>query len=555
VTRRFAPLLAALGSGAAMALALPLVVPWISLRQLDPAGRLEPVAWVALVPLLWAVGRAATVRGAFGLGLAGGIAYFFAAIHWVSHAMTAFGGLSLPLALFALTLLVGYMAAHWALAAAVMVGLRRAFGWPLWLVAPPVWTATELLRNHLFTGFPWANLGYTQVRTLPVAQLAALLGVYGLAFLVVLVNAVLAEALLARGEGRPLPRRALAGVALVVAAVVAGGAWRLAALRAEIAAAPTLTVALVQPNLDQGTKNVARDHVGYVLSRLVPGTLEADRAGADLVAWPEAAFPAYVRPTIQTFDGARAKLPRLERAHLLLGAATLEQVAEAGEEARYRVENTTFLVAPDLSVRGRYVKHHLVPFGEYVPLADLLPFLTQIVPGMAPASPGGALTLLEFPGPGGAPVRIGSMICFDAIFPEVARGFARQDPDLLVNPTNDAWYGYSSGPYQFLAIVQLRAIETGRAIARPAYAGVSALILPTGELLPGALEVGPVDPALAPQPPEPPGLLVGKLPVLHGRTLVTSIGALFAHACAAASVLALAAARWRRRRAEGARVA
>jgi apolipoprotein N-acyltransferase len=138
------------------------------------------------------------------------------------------------------------------------------------------------------------------------------------------------------------------------------------------------------------------------------------------------------------------------------------------------------------------------------------------------------------------------MICFDAIFPEIGRGFAAQDPDLLVNPTNDAWYGYSSGPYQFLDIVRLRAIETGRAIARPAYAGVSALILPTGELLPGAIEVGPVDPDLAPSPPEPARLLVGKLPVLHERTPFTSIGDLFGLACAAATLAALAAT-WRRR--------
>jgi apolipoprotein N-acyltransferase len=158
---------------------------------------------------------------------------------------------------------------------------------------------------------------------------------------------------------------------------------------------------------------------------------------------------------------------------------------------------------------------------------------------MAPASPGGALKLLELDTADGRHVRLGSMICFDAIFPEIARGFARQDPDLLVNPTNDAWYGYSAGPYQFLALVRLRAIETGRSIARPAYAGVSALILPTGELLPGAIDVGPVDPALAPDPEEPARLLVGKVPLLHGRTPVTSIGDLFGVACAAAAALAL----------------
>jgi apolipoprotein N-acyltransferase len=138
------------------------------------------------------------------------------------------------------------------------------------------------------------------------------------------------------------------------------------------------------------------------------------------------------------------------------------------------------------------------------------------------------------------------MICFDAIFPEIGRELARQDPDLLLNPTNDAWYGYSSAPYQFLAIVRLRAIETGRSIARPAYSGVSALILPTGELLPGALDVGPVDPELAPDPQEPARLLLGRLPVLHERTPFTTIGDLFAWACAAVGAAALAIA-WRRR--------
>ncbi len=551
--RRVVPLLSSLGSGAAMALALPLVIPWLSLRELDPAGHLELIAWVALVPLLWAVGRAGSGRAAFGLGFAGGLAYFYAAIYWVSHAMTAFGGLSPLLAFAALTLLVAYMAFHWGLAAWATFTLRRRFGWPSWLVAPPVFTAAELLRNYLFSGFPWANLGYTQVRTLPVAQLAALLGVDGLAFVVVLVNAALADALgtwQQRRRGGPpasaWPLRGLAVALVVVVVVVAGGTVRLAAVRSRMASAPTLTVGLVQPNLDQGQKNQARDHVGSVLDRLVPLTQEADRQGADLVAWPEAAYPAYVRPDIRSFAGGRAGLPPLGRAHLLVGAATLEEVGHGPEVARWRVENSSFMVGPDLRVLGRYDKHHLVPFGEYVPLADWLPFLTQVVPGLAPASPGRALDLLEFPGPQGLPVRIGSMICFDAIFPEIARGFALQDPDLLVNPTNDAWYGYSSGPYQFLDIVRLRAIETGRSIARPAYAGVSALILPTGELLPGAIDVGPVDPALAPDPDEPARLLVGRLPVLRDRTPFTSIGDLFGQACAAATLAALAAA-WRRR--------
>src|SRR5512142_649743 len=185
--------------------------------------------------------------------------------------------------------------------------------------------------------------------------------------------------------------------------------------------------------------------------------------------------------------------------------------------------NSVFLLRPGLSVVDRYAKHHLVPFGEYVPLQALLGrFLRSVVPEMVPQQPGAELKVLEFtpasPGDGGgtpARVRLAPMICFDAIFPEVNVAYAAKDPELLVNPTNDAWYGYSSGPYQFLAMVRMRAIEAGKAVVRPAYAGVSAIVSPAGEVQPGALPLGPVDPDLAPDPDEPPRLLMGEVPLLR----------------------------------------
>src|SRR5512140_1663887 len=226
-SRKLLPWAAAAASGAAMALALPLALPLGSLRELDPAGRLEALAWVALVPAILAVRAAASWRAAALRGLVAGVAYFYASIWWVSHAMTAFGGLPAWLAFVALTLLVLYMAVHWAAAFAISWKIRDGLGWPTAVHLPVVWAALELCRNYLLTGFPWANLGYTQVRTLAVAQLAALGGVYAIAALVVLVNAALAEALLAWRERRPLPRRALAVAAILVAATWVHGALRL----------------------------------------------------------------------------------------------------------------------------------------------------------------------------------------------------------------------------------------------------------------------------------------------------------------------------------------
>jgi apolipoprotein N-acyltransferase len=550
--KRLLPYAAAAASGAVMALTLPLALPVGSLRELDPAGRLEPLAWVALVPAILAVRATRSWRGAFVRGLVAGVAYFFAAIWWVSHAMTAFGGLPLALSLLALTLLVLYMAVHWAAAFALSWKLRDALGWPTWTHLPLVWAALELSRNYLLTGFPWADLGYTQVRATRVAQLAALGGVYAIAALVVLVNAVIAEGLAARREQRRLPSRAAAIAAAVLAAVVAHGEVRLRDVRARMAAAPALTVGVVQPNVDQSVKNQMRDHADWILSRLVPLTVDADRAGADLVAWPEATYPFYVPSRPVSFDRPETRLPRLSRAHLLLGAVTVEAVRGRDGATARRPGNVVFLLGPGLDVLGKYQKHHLVPFGEYVPLEPVLGrFLHQIVPGFAASAAGSELEVLQFtPAPAAVsakatptaatipspprPVTLAPMICYDAIFPEINVAFARMspEPEILVNATNDAWYGYSSGPYQFLAIVQMRAIEAGKAVVRAAYAGVSAVILPTGEVAPGALEVGPVDPDLAPDPAEPPRLLLAQVPRLRGLTPYTRFGDLFAYACA-----------------------
>jgi apolipoprotein N-acyltransferase len=537
----------AVASGLAMAMALPQAFPALSLREIDPGGHLEVLAWVALVPLLLALERARGKREAAALGLAGGLAYFFAAIWWVSHAMTAFGGLPLWLSLLALSLLVLYMAAHWAAALLLSWWIRARLGWRWTLHLPFVWVAAEWCRNYLLTGFPWGNLGYTQARTPPVAQLAAAAGVYGVAAVVVLVNAALAEAISARRARLPSPRGSLAAAATVLAAVVGGGQAHLAAMRARMAAAPRLTVGLVQPNVDQSVKNQHLAHAAYILGRLVPLTLEADRRGADLVAWPEAAYPYALPPAMATLDEPESGVPQLSQAWLLLGAATYERRLGPGGRAEDESSNSVFLLRPDLSIAGRYQKNHLVPFGEYVPLRRWLPFLDSVVPQLAPQRPGGALRILSFPARDGSEVRLAPMVCFDAIFPEINVGYAADDPDVLVNPTNDAWYGYSSGPYQFLAMVRMRAVEAGKAVARPAYAGVSALVMPTGELGPGALPVGPVDPDLAPRPEEPARLLVGEVPRLRGRTLYTRFGDLFAGLCAAWTALAAGMA-WRSRR-------
>lgn len=558
--KRLALYLASAGSGLLTCLALPLVLPFVSIRQLDVQGHLEFLAWVSLVPAFLALSLAKSTGKAALLGLVAGFSYFFASIHWVSHAMTAFGGLSSGLALLGLTLLVLYMAMHWAGAFAASFFIEKRLGWPLFSHLPFVWAAFEILRNYLFSGFPWADVGYTQARTTLVAQLASVGGVYLLAALVVLVNSVIAQVISSRLKGQPFPALGALAAVSALAATLIYGAVHLATVRAEILAAPTFSVGIVQPNVDQSRKNDEREQVRYILPRLVEPSLEADQAGADLVVWPEASFPTFVPEGQRNFAESRFGMPRLTHAYLLAGVVTMKHVQDDDGRWRYRVANESLLLNPDLRVVGMYRKNHLVPFGEYVPLAKYLPFIRQVVPNLAPTTPGDALEVLSFPTSAGLArpassdgsndlVRLAPMICFDAIFPEINIEFSRQKPppDVLVNTTDDAWYGYSSGPYQFLSIVQLRAVEAGKAVVRAAYAGVSALILPTGELAPGAIDVGPVDPSESGSD-EPARLLMTKVPRLTGRTIYTRIGDAFGYGCAAFTLGALLASVFRRGR-------
>jgi len=539
LTARVRSGLLAVASGLLLAFALPQAIPWISLDELDPAGHLEWLAWFGLVPALFALDLARSGRQAALVGLLSGLAYFFASIWWVNHAMTSFGGVPFPLALLGLTLLVLFMAAHWALAFFCSFTIRARLGWPLFVHLPAVWAGTELLRNYLFTGFPWGNLGYLQARHPTVAQLASVTGIYGIAALLVAVNTGLYALLASLRRRTPFPKRTVAALGVLLLAALAYGRVHLEGVRARSRLAPRLKVGLVQGNVNQSVKNAHMTYAEYILGRYLPLTLEADRRGADLVAWPEASYPWLVPSGMASFADPRAGLSPLSRAHLLLGAGTVLERRGPGGARVGSGANTLFLLRPDLSVEGTYSKHHLVPFGEYVP-GLVQGLLRSVVPEMVQQVPGRTLRVLSFaPEKGASPVRLAPMICYDAIFPEVNVDFAREDPDLLVNPTNDAWYGYSSGPYQFLAMVRMRAIEVEKAVARPAYAGISAFIDPTGEVLPGALPVGPVDPELAPDPDEPPRLLLGEVPLLRGRTLYTRFGDLFAWAASAYGALVL----------------
>jgi apolipoprotein N-acyltransferase len=463
---------------------------------------------MALTPLIVAVLRPApstsrTTRRAFRLGLLTGIAYFSGTLYWLVETMTTFGGLGVPVALLAAGLLVAYLSLFPAAFAVVLARLRKSLGVRgAVLCAAPVWVTTELGRQYLWDGFPWALLGYSQVTVLPIAQLASLTGVYGLSFLLALTSAAVALVILDSNQGKldsdqgkldskqgtldtsagelasgGRTRWAVAvAVATLVAACAIWGRWRITDGSLARSSDP-IRVAVVQGNVAQDDKwNPAlRDHI---IGRYVSMTRQAVEQGATFVIWPESSFPVYFEEDLRGHVVRR--LAREAGITMLVGSDQVERVRpDATPDALdNRFYNAAFLITPDGSTAAVYRKMHLVPFGEYVPLQRLLFFVGPIVQAVSNFTPGERPVLLPV-----GDRRVSTAICYEVVYGNLIRRFVLDGSELLTTITNDAWYGRSSAAYQHWDQAAMRAIENGRYLARAANTGVSGFVDPYGRVL------------------------------------------------------------------------
>jgi apolipoprotein N-acyltransferase len=520
----------AASSGLLMAVSLPLAISWLGSAELCGGGWLEPVALVGLVPLLWVL-RGARPRRAFGLGTLAGAVFFLASLYWLDVAMTTFGHMPRVLSIPVLFLLVGFLSLFWGLAFWASVRCRIRLRIPVQVSLPLIWVALEFLRNYVLTGFPWAGLGTTQVRTLWLAQLSSLGGVYLVAFAVVLTNGVL-EALWAWTRRRaPLPRWSAAGWAALLAFAGIYSAVRLLPFPAP-GDAVRVKAAVIQGNLDEkaGLRGAAGQR--WVFARMLHASKGALAEGARLVVWPEGTLPDAVDPRTRSFANlaGRSRLGSGDPpAELVVGG-----IARGTEQGKTKMTNSAFLVDDRFTILDRYDKRHLVPFGEYVPAARILPY-QWFVPEWV---------VFFTPGPDHEPMesrsgRLGMLICYEAIFPEIAAESVDEGAQILVNITNDSWYGVSSAPYQHLAISRMRAIETGRYILRAANTGVSAIIDPVGRVVvQTSLGLSPAGGnRISRRDLVPPTSLVGTVALLDGKTVYGVIGDLFAWVCALAALV------------------
>jgi len=421
----------------------------------------------ALAPLLLALDGA---RRPFLTGFGAGWVAFTGIAWWIYYAMAHFGGIPPLVAVPLLLLLTASMAAFWGLFAWAHARLRRALpGVPGIIIVPILWTASEYLRASLpDLEFPWALLGLSLYRHLPLIQVADLGGVWAVSFLVALSGAGVAAFVRApRGRGWDGGWKPLAAALSVLAICGAYGLFRLG----QQPEGPNVRVAVVQGNVPQDVKwdRRFREETFRTHEEL---TRSAAAAGVDLVVWSESAT-AFVYQREPDYQQRLAALVQESGAPLLFGSPAFET-----KDGKSSPRNRAYLLGPDGQVAGWQDKQQLVPFGEFVPFKRLLFFARPLVQAVGSFEPGERPEVLSVPGG-----RFGTLVCYEVIFPDLVRGFSARGAEFLVNITNDAWYERSAASSQQFANLVFRAVENRRSIARSANTGISGFVDTCGRII------------------------------------------------------------------------
>jgi apolipoprotein N-acyltransferase len=455
-----------------------------------PKSDLELLAWIALVPLHWAL-DGKTKAQAFWIGWLSGTIAFTGMMSWVVTAMNTYGKVPLPISYGILLLLTAYLGLYVGLYSAGAVWFRSLIPRYGFFVFPCLWVTLELIRTYALSGMPWGLLGYSQYRQIEIIQIADHMGVYGVSFLIVLVNVALAEFLswlmpyFRNFRPARLPWELAAMAALLVTLSWQYGHVTLSETPFSDVPRSSITVGVVQPNVDQAVKwdTAYREETLARFDRL---TEKLGRA-TDLVVWPEAATP-FVFEREPVYQLQLMAMANRAQAPILFGSPALRFYPDR----RPYLMNSAYLLAPDGQMLGRYDKQHLVPFGEYIPFkSSFLSFLDKLVEGIGDFEAGTGPTVLTLPpkpkaattGTAGTtlrPINFGVAICYEVIFPNLVRQFAANGAEFLVTVTNDAWFGPSAAASQHFSMVVFRSVENHLAFARSANTGISGFIDPFG---------------------------------------------------------------------------
>ncbi len=445
------------------------VLSGVILASTFPPLGFEALAWIALFPLFWILEEKEPGE-AFTLGFVSGFVAYGFIIWWVQVTMVNYGGIPVWGAWGLVILLAVYIAIYVGLFAYFLTKVSPGGGFARFLMAPVIWVALELARAYFLSGFPWALLGYSQYRILPAIQIADLVGVYGVSFFIVLVNAAFWHFF--RHPDRA-PFAVVIGTSLFSALVVGYGYYQLNDLPKKSGPA-TVPIGIVQPDTRPSLKwkSGMRESIVGDLEKLtneLSGEFKKKGRGfPPLIVWPEAAAPV-VFSQAPEWQKRIGEISKKEGIHLLFGTLSADPTPPG------KLFNSAYLLGPDGEQVARYDKMHLVPFGEYVPWRRVLFFVDKLVPVIGRFGEGKTPTIFDTPGG-----KFGVLICFEIIFPRVVRRL--KNAQFLVNITNDAWFGRTAASEQHLSMVAMRAVEFRVPIVRSANSGISSVIDATGHI-------------------------------------------------------------------------
>ena len=497
------------------------------------------LAWIALVPLLIVVYNTRP-KTAFLFGLIAGATTYCGILYWIVPTFTAAGEPRI-LGIFCLLLLAIYCGLYVAVFCALNSFLskslplcrsrfrrnKRGIKGDLPFAPAFLWVSLEYIRAHLFSGFPWGIIGYSQWNFLQIIQIADITGIYGVSFLIVTVNTALSLILApcGRGEGEGnIKIQNLIVATVLFSFVLVYGIFSLKNYTGD--KLPSIKIAVLQGNIDQYKKwdNSYRQEIIEAYTKLVK---KAMKYKPDIVVWPESAVPGYLLMERDLYDWVKG-LAIQSKCYHLVGTVQCKDK---------NIYNSAFIFTPDGRLLDEYSKIHLVPFGETIPLKPLLSRYIKTLNELGDISSGDRHTVFSINPTNkivlrtnkivlrtSRTVNLSTNICFEAIFPDLIRRFSKHGSDIIVNITNDGWYLKTSAPYQHFVFNIFRAIENRKPVVRSANTGISGFIDSRGvvlkqtEIFTAACSVMDVQP-------------------LSKKTFYTKYGDVFAYFCLLATVI------------------
>jgi apolipoprotein N-acyltransferase len=485
------------------------------------------LAWIGLVPLHWVIFQSRPWR-AFFLSSLTGFLYLALVFAWA---------LSIPGYRFEHHFILGcYSSLFFGIYGISVNFISRRLGpVPAGLCAPAIWVTIEYLRSNLFfLALPWALLAHSQHGNLPVIQIASFVGAYGISFMIILVNIAIYQVFRMQtwltgsllDEPSRTAKTTIPVTALGVLILVLGYGYL--ALSGPKETRP-IRASVLQGNIGPEKKGNPRIHGPYIMGQYFGLTRKAAQDKPDLIVWPEAATPGFLLNNLSMLRQMKTLISETG-AYFLIGTSEIAKFGTA-KPGTFNMGNTALYLSPNGSILDKYLKIHLVPFGEYIPLEKFITWPNFIVPDPKKFReiPGKEFTLFNL-----RENQFGVVICWEHVFPDLFRTFIKNGANFMLNITNEAWFGDTAAPHQMLAISVFRAVENHCAIARAANTGISCFIDPNGRITGRVQNSQKKDTFIS-------GWLTGEISPSNHKTFYTRHGDIFAFSCILLSLLAIVA--------------